>query len=272
VRAFAHLSDEAQQVVDGSPQERIDFVNRLHWVDYPAATKVLESVDLLGKYGHFRTDNLVLAAVSQNGKSFLLAHAREAMQREDPPRRVLRVSAPQKLPGLDALQRTILAALSPGFAAGRGIRFDPREIERQLKAYSIQMLVLDDYELGRRSKAQWGYLMGLKSLCNVLSVPTVVLATIENAEKLFRESELITRFQSLTLSSWEWGEDYVRWLSGLERFLPFEQPSHLAAEDVAGRILQSSDKTIGSLAGLVRRAAVEAIKAGRPCIDVSVFA
>jgi hypothetical protein len=66
------------------------------------------------------------------------------------------------------------------------------------------------------------------------------------------------RFEPLGLPLWSWNEDFRAWIRAYESWLPLEEPSHLASAEVGQRIIEASDRTIGSIVQILRQAAVKA--------------
>jgi hypothetical protein len=65
---------------------------------------------------------------------------------------------------------------------------------------------------------------------------------------------------------WSWNEDFRAWLRAYESWLPLEEPSHLASVEVGKRIIDTSDRTIGSIVRILRLAAVKTIQSGKRSI------
>ena len=84
---------------------------------------------------------------------------------------------------------------------------------------------------------------------------------------------MANRFELLTLPRWQFDDlEYAKLLATFERQLPLWQSSGLTGPDRAQFILVAAGGLIGGIAGLLRQAAVEAIRSGGERIDRSMLA
>ena len=146
-----------------------------------------------------------------------------------------------------------------------------------LAANGTDLLILEAYPLKGRGSSRLEYesVMQLKTLYNsmdmpfqpeVYSVPIVVILRPAESQRVISYPELARRFEPLGLPLWSWNADFRAWLHAYESWLPLEEPSHLASSEVGQRIIDASDRTVGSIVRILRQVAVKAIQSGKRSI------
>ena len=76
----------------------------------------------------------------------------------------------------------------------------------------------------------------------------------------------------MTLPRWQLADlDYGRLLATLEQRLPLRRPSRLTDAAMAEHLLIAADGLIGGITGLLRQAAITAIRSGRERIERSML-
>jgi hypothetical protein len=112
----------------------------------------------------------------------------------------------------------------------------------------------------------------VKYLSNALQIPLVGVGTLEAVRAIQADPHLASRFSRAELPLWRMGREYRKLLASFERMLPLQRPSHLAREPLATTLLAMTEGTIGELATLLKRAAIDAIRPGAARIAASVLA
>ncbi len=116
------------------------------------------------------------------------------------------------------------------------------------------------------------FLNVLKYLGNDLQIPLVGLGTKEALRAIQADPQLANRFEPAALPRWRLNQDFQMLLASFERALPLREPSRLAAEPVARKLLGLSEGSLGELSVLLTAAAVYAVQSGAERIDAHVLA
>lgn len=274
-----HLHPDVRQYLQYSREERINYIWQTHWIGYGRATEALNTLsDLLARPKTLRMPNLLLVADSDNGKSTIVNEFRErnpATPCEGDQSRIPVVV--MDMPSEPSETRFWTALMSAICLAHRDT--DP-VIRKQEQALStlrylrVGMLVIDEIHnlLFGGVRQQRHFLGVLKNLSNDLKIPLVCCGTRESIRAFQTDAQVASRFQAFGLPKWKLDMEFRKLLVNFERQIPLAEPSHLADDrDLAIRIHSRSRGTIGGVAGVLKQAAVSAIRAGREKIDIKAI-
>lgn len=242
------------------------------WVPYTLARHVLQFLAFLEAHPRIgRMPNLLLVGDTGNGKTRLLQHYRHTYQ--SGPRQVgaqdkglgtwpvVYVQAPA-VPDEQKFFDSILEELHVPVTLGSRTRVRPQLMCSLLQDLGVRLLIVDEIQhvLAGTHTKQREVLNMLKLLANTLCLP-LVFAGIQSAQNvILHDEQLNSRFERIELPPWTMNDDYLRLLDSLEALLPLRLPSHLSQPEVATKLLQLSEGTIGSLVTLLKRLAVHAIE------------
>lgn len=113
----------------------------------------------------------------------------------------------------------------------------------------------------------------IKTLILDARIGTIVLGLPKTESLIAQNEQLSRRFaERHTLLPFEDGPEFRHFLGCLEADLPFRDPSFLGGDEMAIRIHEASDGTIGYIMRLVREAAITAIDEGVECITLELLA
>jgi len=265
VEAAAHLSENAQAALELSVEERLDRIRRPRWIGYTRAKKLL--------------DNLLIVGDTNAGKTMLanrfvqLHPADKTLGGEAVIVPVLAIQAP---PGPDEgrFYNAILEALATPYNPRERVAQKQIQVLRMLKRIGIQMLIIDEVHnvLTGSVTKQRQFLNVLKYLGNDLQITLVGLGTKEALRALQADPQLANRFEPAALPPWQLDQEFQMLLASFERALPLRQPSGLADEKLARKLLALSEGSLGELSVLLTSAAVYAVRSGTERIDEKVLA
>lgn len=272
-----HLDEAARDALLLDDEARIARIDRDLWIGYGRAREAHARLGrILLSERRMRPDNLLIVAASNNGKTaiarrFLARHSvTEDVDAERSTIPVALIQAPNG-PRIPPLLAAICAALgrTPG----------PRRTTAQLRAETykamldvhLRLLLIDDLH-NIRGTGVGPMLVELREIGSSTGASLGCFATREIAYVLRQDEQLANRLEPYVLPRWAASDpDYPRLLATFERYLPLWEPSGLAAPEMAGRILAHADGLIGGVAALLRRAAAEAVRTGRECIDAAML-
>jgi len=280
VEAAAHLSENVQAALELSVEERLDRIRRPRWIGYTRAKKLLDKLDdLLTHPKTHRMPNLLIVGDTNAGKTMLanrfvqLHPADKTLGGEAVIVPVLAIQAP---PGPDEgrFYNAILEALATPYNPRERVAQQQIQVLRMLKRIGIQMLIIDEVHnvLTGSVTKQRQFLNVLKYLGNDLQITLVGLGTKEALRALQADPQLANRFEPAALPPWQLDQEFQMLLASFERALPLRQPSGLADEKLARKLLALSEGSLGELSVLLTSAAVYAVRSGTERIDEKVLA
>jgi len=278
--AAAHLSENAQAALELSVEERLDRIRRPRWIGYTRAKKLLDKLDdLLTHPKTHRMPNLLIVGDTNAGKTMLanrfvqLHPADKTLGGEAVIVPVLAIQAP---PGPDEgrFYNAILEALATPYNPRERVAQQQIQVLRMLKRIGIQMLIIDEVHnvLTGSVTKQRQFLNVLKYLGNDLQITLVGLGTKAALRALQADPQLANRFEPAALPPWQLDQEFQMLLASFERALPLRQPSGLADEKLARKLLALSEGSLGELSVLLTSAAVYAVRSGTERIDEKVLA
>ncbi len=268
-----HLDDATCRLLQLPDAQRIAWIDRDVWIGYGRARDAHDRLQRIRQSERrMRPDNLLIVGASNNGKT---AIARRFLARntspEDPSaeRATIPVALIQAPNGarIPPLLKAILQAL------GRDPRHRATTTQLRSEAYramqdvGLRLLLIDDLH-NVRGPGVGSLLVELRNLGSVTGVSLGGFATKEIAYVLRQDEQLANRFGLLTLPRWQFEDvEYGRLLATFERLIPLRQRSGLTEPALAREILLAAHGLIGGVAGILRQAAVAAIRSGQEHID-----
>lgn len=268
-----HLLPEARRLLGASEAERISYVRRDKWLEYPAAAAALKAMgDLLERPNQTRQRGVLIAARPDNGKTALLRRfrnlnlptTRESGEASMP---VAVVWTPDE-PSEAKLWSQVLKALKAPHRSSDSARHLKEQALDSMEALQVRMLMFDELHnllLGSAQRTQH-LLTLLKMLVNELSVRIVVAGTQEVVMAARADKQQATRFDGYGLPPWRENAQLRTLMKGLEATLPLPAPSSLDSADMMKLMITTADDAIGGFVVQVQRAAELAILAGHPCV------
>ena len=273
----AHLGERAQQILGLSDAQRIAWIDRDLWIGYGRARDAQARLEqILHSERRMRPDNLLIIGASNNGKT-AIAHRFHAQQTlpEDPAAErsripVALIQAPNG-PRIPQLLTAIIAALGREVAARRTMAQLRNETYKAMRDVGLRLLLIDDLH-NIKGTGVATMLVELREIGSVTGVSLGCFATREIAYVLRQDEQLANRLEPFLLPRWRVDDpDYLRLLATFERHLPLRKRSGLTEPDIAARILAMADGLIGGIAGLLRRAAANAVRTGHERIDAAIL-
>lgn len=267
---FPHLSETAAGKAELSNAERIQHIRKARWIGYGRAREVIAKLeDLLAHPPQPRMPNMLIVGETNNGKTMLVTKFREKhpaeanLDGEAVNIPVLYVQAP---PGPDerGLYNAILGRLFQAPASSEATDAKRDRVVTVLRKVNLGIIMVDELHhlLAGPYMKQRACLNVLKYLGNELCVPIVGVGTAEAIRAVQTDPQLANRFTPEVLPKWSKNAELARLLASFERVLPLRMPSHLAAPELAGRIVDLAGGTIGEMSTLLNAAAIHAIHSG----------
>ena len=273
-----HLLPQIRPMLAWPTAQRIDYIRRDKWLEYPAASAALRAMsDLLAQPDKVRQRAVLVAARPDNGKSALLKrfaalNRPTALKNGEANVPVVLVWTPDE-PTEAKLWSQVLKALRAPHRSSDSARHLKEQALRAIEFLQVRMLVFDELHnilLGSTKKTEH-LLTLLKMLVNELPLRIAVAGTQDAVRALAADRQLATRFDGFPLSPWREGMPLLSLLKGLEAVLPLPRPSGLATPEMVRLMLPKANQTIGGYVAQVQRAAELAITAGKERVDADLI-
>lgn len=273
-----HLLPQIRAMLDLPAEERIEYVRRDKWLEYPAASAALKAMsDLLVQPNKVRQRGVFVIGRPDNGKSALLQ--RFAALNRPTMVEIGEASVPVVLvwspdePTEAKLWVQVLKALKVPHRSSDPARHLKEQALRMLELLRVRMLVFDElHNIMQGSARKTEHLLTvLKMLVNELPLRIAVAGTAAAARALVTDEQLRTRFDAFPLPPWPEGMPLLSLLKGLEAVLPLPSPSGLATSEMVRLMLPKANQTVGGYVVQVKLAAELAIAAGKPRIDAGLI-
>lgn len=283
---FIELSEEAQKLLNKSNEERINYISRETWVDYPVAENILNKMERLIRYekNKSRITSILLVGSSNNGKTSLL----ERFEELHPPydynvdggrpdwvkddffdnhsgigKPVLYIVAPPE-PNESRLYTNILNEINAPYKERDPLSKKQYLVEYYLKIFNVEMLIIDEIHgiLSGSTARQKQIMNAIKNLSNMLQIPIVLSGIKDALHTINTDTQLSSRFRPEYLPKWKMGPEFINILGTIISMMPLKKTSTILNPEAASVILDISEGYIGDIFGLVKEAAIYAIVSG----------
>jgi len=278
------LTHEAESLLFKSNQERIEYITRDKWINYPLAQEIIDTLEKLKTYekNKSRVTSILLVGSSNNGKTSLLNEFKRRnpaydYYSENPDRLtkdffdkytatgipVLYILAPSE-PSETRLYSNILNSVFAPFKEKDAIARKQYLVQYYLELLNVDMLIIDEIHniLSGSVAKQKQILNAIKNLSNHLRIPIVLSGTKDALRALSTDTQISSRFRPLYLKRWKMDKEFVSLLATLVTTLPLKKDSQILTHNTAMEILEISDGYIGDIVGLLKEAAIFAIDTG----------
>ena len=277
--AYAHLNEQAKQLLKCSDAERIKAIQTGYWVPYARAKEVLEHMEELFNYPRIeRMPHMLLVGASNNGKTQILKRFHSQHAADPNPEGeyasipVILIEAPRG-PNIAEFYDRIFMAINYPYAPRATIGEKEETAFSLLKKVQLKVLLIDEIQhliAGGQTK-QRDFRNALKSLGNVLKI-SIVGAGVEEAFNAFNtDTQLSNRFEPEYLPKWKLNNDFGGLLSTFERRTPLREASNLIDGAIARKIYSMSEGIMGEIHEVVKRAAIHAIRSKQEHISLKTL-
>lgn len=287
----SHLAPAFRHVANLPDKDRLRFLEAPRWLQYPAATAILDELErLFDMPKRHRMPNLLIVGDANNGKTTLVRHfaGRHPEYIDDGAVEAVEpVTVAGRRPNhidewaVDAVKPVIVAEAPPS-ADERGLYVSLLERSAapykaslhvsQLRYQAIEtlrscrtkVLVIDEFHslLTGTATKQREAMNAIKLLCNELAIPIVGVGTAEAVQVLHHDPQHASRFDVLPLPLWTLSREFQVLLASFESVLPLRQPSNIGHPELAATIHSICDGNIGNLHRLLIQCATDAIRSG----------
>jgi hypothetical protein len=274
----SHLTDEAANVLLGTPDERVYFIQSKRWIAYPKGVQILDHLSKMLKHPRTtRMPSLIVYGDSGMGKSMLVdkfmadCATGTGTDRAPNPNKVLVV----ELSGRPT-ERRLFSQILDAVDAPHSPRASIVDVERGainiLRNIGVQILVIDEIHniLAGSWREQRIVLNTLRFLSNELKVSLVCFGILEARDAINGDVQLARRFDAVTLPRWTAGKEFEQLVLAIVRNLPLREPSVLTVKGLRC-VLQLSGGVSSRIFRMLNDLAIQAIETGEERItDMSI--
>ncbi|PWG65700.1 TniB family NTP-binding protein [Sediminicurvatus halobius] len=274
MKSLEHLEWEIRDTVDLPLSARIHELRRDRWIGYSRAQQAIDALsDLLMYPRTLRMQNMLLVGESGNGKSTIISHfeslypsyCRDNGHPEVP---VVVMNMPSE-PNESRFWSELLLQLMIAHRDTDPVQRKKEQALSVLEYVKCRMLVIDEIHniLYGHARAQRHFLGVLKNLSNALKLPIVAVGTRDAIRALHTDPQISSRFAPFGLARWKLDREFLRLLASFERLLPLAEPSNLTNRETAIKVFNMSEGLIGGVSGVLKAAAVHALREGKERIE-----
>ena len=278
------LTEETKKILNSSDEERIKYINKEYWIDYPIAQNILEKMEDIYDFGYGKTRliSILLVGGSNNGKTSLLKQFLEKhppydynIDGEQPDwitdeffdkytgigRPVLYVISPTE-PSESRLYSIILEQLNIPYKTRDSLDVKAKLVEYYLKALNVRVLIIDEiHNILNGSPARQKQIMSaIRDLSSKLTMPVILAGVKEALRAVNTEDQISSRYRPEYLTKWKMDKDYISLLATTISKLPLKKQSTIINKEDAQEILELCNGYIGEIVNLIKAAAIHAIK------------
>lgn len=276
------LTNEAQEIINKTNEERITYISEDRWIHYPQAEEIIQTLESIKTYekNKTRVTSILLVGSSNNGKTSLL----EEFVRRNPSYDyysensdkltkeffdnynaigipALSILAPNE-PNESRLYSNILNKIFAPFNERDSVARKQYLVEYYLNLLNVDMLIIDEIHniLSGSIAKQKQVLNAIKNLSNHLKIPIVLSGTKDALRAVSTDTQISSRFRPIYLKKWKMDKEFVSLLATFLKTLPLKKESTILTVNTSMEILEISDGNIGDIVGLLKKAAIYAIK------------
>lgn len=277
--SYEHIHPDFRHIMGLSDKERIQFMDQPRWISYRIAQQILDTLQgLMHKPQRPRMPNLLIVGDPNNGKTTVVRRFRDLCgqgyvdENADPVKPVILAESP---PSADekGLYISILERFFTPYRASDSTAKLRYQVVHLLRLCHTKILIIDEFHslLTGSAIKQREVMNALKLLCNELAIPIVGVGSREAVRVLHTDPQHASRFDVITLPTWELNQDFQKLLAGFEKILPLKKASRLHQPELATLLHIISEGNTGNLHRLLVECASEAIKSGDEQIDKSII-
>jgi hypothetical protein len=238
---YAHIHPEFRDVMFGSDEQRLNFLDQPRWIGYERAQLALDTLRaLMTKPRQPRMPNLLIVGDPNNGKTTLihrfmtLCGEGYVNENNEPVKPVIIAEAP---PSADekGLYISILERFWAPYRASAPSAQLRYQVVHQLRECHVRILVIDEFHslLTGSPVKQREVMNTIKLLCNEVGIPIVGVGTRDAVRVLHTDPQHASRFDVFPLALWEIDQRFQKLLAGFEKVLPLKKPSGLSSPELA---------------------------------------
>ncbi len=267
-----NLAPQFRKYLEMSDEERIYFIQKDKWIDYPLANKVLLKMqDIFNAPKSIRSRGMLLYGDSNNGKTAILKKFYRNFSKDEyidedgdlihlmPIVYVISESSSDE----SVMFSKILSAMNVPVNHKEKVTKKKEEVIYNLGIMKTKLIIIDEIQnvLQGPYNKMTQLITSLKTLNNTTAIPIILAGTQDAMSAISIDNQTKSRFKPLELPNWNNDENFSRFITTIEAMLPLKKASNLYQNyELLTYIHELSNGCIGEVIDILKDASIYAIR------------
>lgn len=267
-----NLAPQFRKYLEMSDEERIYFIQKDKWIDYPLANKVLLKMqDIFNAPKSIRSRGMLLYGDSNNGKTAILKKFYRDFSKEEyidedgdlihlmPIVYVISESSSDE----SVMFSKILSAMNVPVNHKEKVTKKKEEVIYNLGIMKTKLIIIDEIQnvLQGPYNKMTQLITSLKTLNNTTAIPIILAGTQDAMSAISIDNQTKSRFKPLELPNWNNDENFSRFITTIEAMLPLKKASNLYQNyELLTYLHELSNGCIGEVIDILKDASIYAIR------------
>ena len=267
-----NLAPQFRKYLEMSDEERIYFIQKDKWIDYPLANKVLLKMqDIFNAPKSIRSRGMLLYGDSNNGKTAILKKFYRSFSKDEyidedgdlihlmPIVYVISESSSDE----SIMFSKILSAKNVPVNHKEKVTKKKEEVIYNLGIMKTKLIIIDEIQnvLQGPYNKMTQLITSLKTLNNTTAIPIILAGTQDAMSAISIDNQTKSRFKPLELPNWNNDENFSRFITTIEAMLPLKKASNLYQNyELLTYIHELSNGCIGEVIDILKDASIYAIR------------
>ena len=267
-----NLAPQFRKYLEMSDEERIYFIQKDKWIDYPLANKVLLKMqDIFNAPKSIRSRGMLLYGDSNNGKTAILKKFYRNFSKDEyidedgdlihlmPIVYVISESSSDE----SVMFSKILSAMNVPVNHKEKITKKKEEVIYNLGIMKTKLIIIDEIQnvLQGPYNKMTQLITSLKTLNNTTAIPIILAGTQDAMSAISIDNQTKSRFKPLELPNWNNDENFSRFITTIEAMLPLKKASNLYQNyELLTYLHELSNGCIGEVIDILKDASIYAIR------------
>ena len=267
-----NLAPQFRKYLEMSDEERIYFIQKDKWIDYPLANKVLLKMqDIFNAPKSIRSRGMLLYGDSNNGKTAILKKFYRNFSKDEyidedgdlihlmPIVYVISESSSDE----SVMFSKILSAMNVPVNHKEKVTKKKEEVIYNLGIMKTKLIIIDEIQnvLQGPYNKMTQLITSLKTLNNTTAIPIILAGTQDAMSAISIDNQTKSRFKPLELPNWNNDENFSRFITTIEALLPLKKASNLYQNyELLTYLHELSNGCIGEVIDILKDASIYAIR------------
>ena len=268
----SNLAPQFRKYLEMSDEERIYFIQKDKWIDYPLANKVLLKMqDIFNAPKSIRSRGMLLYGDSNNGKTAILKKFYRDFSKDEyidedgdlihlmPIVYVISESSSDE----SVMFSKILSAMNVPVNHKEKVTKKKEEVIYNLGIMKTKLIIIDEIQnvLQGPYNKMTQLITSLKTLNNTTAIPIILAGTQDAMSAISIDNQTKSRFKPLELPNWNNDENFSRFITTIEAMLPLKKASNLYQNyELLTYLHELSNGCIGEVIDILKDASIYAIR------------
>lgn len=267
-----NLSPQLKKYLDLTDEERIYFIQKDKWINYPAADKILLKIeDIFNAPKSIRSRGMLLYGDSNNGKSAILKRFYKKFSKDEYLDEdgdlvhlmpiVYVISEPSS--DESVMFSGILSSMNVPINYKEKVDKKKEEAIYYLNLMKTKLIIIDEIQnvLHGPHNKMAQLITSLKTLNNKTGIPIILAGTHDAMSAISIDNQTKSRFKPYELPLWNNDENFLRFVATMEAMLPLKKASNIYKDyELLSYIHGLSKGCIGEVIDILKDASIYAIR------------